>query len=424
MTNSESDQSQSATQDAPKASILGVVLRVSIPLGILALGCLAYSLLAIETEEEKAPALEAKVLRTRVTEIQVGDYPVVVRTHGVIQPHNQVTVSAQVSGQVKRVSPRFEVGAYFYAGDVLVELDDRDYLTAVAVAKANHRGAQSALELATQTHERLKELFAKNGISEAEVNEAAATQAQAAANLDSSAAQLEQAERDLERTKIVAAFDGRVRQKEVGLGQLVGAGTALGVVFAVDYAEIRLPIAGRELPFLKLPEMEGDPPVEVELRNAIGNSSANVWKAHIVRTEGALDKDSLELFAIARVDDPFGLRSGSPPLRIGQPLEGSIGGKILTDVVALPRLAVRRLDQVYLVDQEKSTLSLRTIVPIWSDKNHVFVQDPMIKDGSLLSTTHLVHAADGAPVEIISEIQLTASADSAADESKPETVAN
>ena len=83
-------------------------------------------------------------------------------------------------------------------------------------------------------------------------------------------------------------------------------------MFAVDYAEVRLPIASRELKHVKLPEMEGDPPVEVELRDAINDSSDSVWQAKIVRTEGVLDAGSLELFAIARVDDPFALRLQTP----------------------------------------------------------------------------------------------------------------
>ena len=184
-------------------------------------------------------------------------------------------------------------------------------------------------------------------------------------------------------------------------------GSTLGVVFAVDFAEVRLPIAGRELQFIDLPELADDSPVEVELRNAINEASETVWKAKIIRTEGVLDEDSLELFAIARVDDPFGRKTGHPPLRIGQPVVGSIVGNVLTDVVALPRVAVRQLDQVFLVDKSELTLMAKTIFPIWSDEGYVIVRDPSIPDGALLATTHLVYAPNGAKVEIIPSIHLT-----------------
>ena len=131
---------------------------------------------------------------------------------------------------------------------------------------------------------------------------------------------MKQAQRDLSRTKFIAPFDGRVRMKSVGVGQSVASGTPIGTVFAIDYAEVRLPIAVRERKFLNLPELPGDAPVDVELRDAIDESSTNVWNAQIVRTEGILDSDSLELYAIARIEDPFGRESGQSALRPGQPV--------------------------------------------------------------------------------------------------------
>jgi hypothetical protein len=77
----------------------------------------------------------------------------------------------------------------------------------------------------------------------------------------------------------------------------------------------------------------------------------------------------------------------------------------LTDVVALPRGAVRQLDQVFLVDESELTLTPRTIEPIWSDADFVIVRDPLIREGTLLSTTHLVYAPSGAKVEIIEDTE-------------------
>ncbi|MEO1981061.1 MAG: efflux RND transporter periplasmic adaptor subunit, partial [Fuerstiella sp.] len=330
--------------------------RVLIPVGIIAAGGYAFTLLSVEPEETKSAPVAKQVIRTKVTRLHVGEYSVVVTTNGVVQPHNQVTLSAEVSGEITVLNPEFEVGSYFSEGDVLIELDDRDYQTALTVAKAGRRLAESALKLAETSHERMLQLSRGNSASKLELDQAVAALAQARAEVDIATSRIEQAERDLQRTKIVAAFDGRVQQKAVGIGQLVSPGTALGDVFAVDYAEVRLPIAGRELRFLDLPEMADDLPVSVELRDAIDSSSDIVWNAKIVRTEGALDKDSLELFAIARINDPFGLHSNRPVLRIGQPVVAAIAGEVLTDVVVMPRGAVRQLDQVYLVDEAEITL--------------------------------------------------------------------
>ena len=419
-------QSQIAQRRDRPQKVVGAILRAAIPIAILAAGYYAYSIFAEQSDKTKAPPVEEKPLRTRVAELRIQDYPVVITTNGIVQPHNQVDLSAQVSGQITDISPVFEVGAYFSKGEVLVELDARDHQTAVAVAEARYLSAESALQLATQVHQRTIKLYQKKGVSKADVDQAAAAQAQATAELDSSTAQVEQAKRDLTRTQIRAPFDGRVRQKMVGLGQLVNSGTTLGVVFAIDFAEVRLPIAGRELQYLDLPEMIGDRPVDVELRDAINTASETVWNARIVRTEGTLDEDSLELFAIARIDDPFGRTTGAPPLRIGQPVVASIAGNALSNVVAVPRSAVRQLDQVFFVEEDTQTLSAKTIFPLWSDAEHVIVRDPTIKDGALLSTTRLVYAPDGAKVEIIPDLEITtATAETSASQTgKPKPVKN
>jgi hypothetical protein len=67
-------------------------------------------------------------------------------------------------------------------------------------------------------------------------------------------------------------------------------------------------------------------------------------------------------------------------------------------------VGVKRLDQVYLVDPLKLTLHNRTIDVIWADQDHVIIRDPNIPDGSLLATTKLSYAPEGAKVEILPDI--------------------
>lgn len=385
---------------------IGVLARIVIPVAILALGWYGYSVFSIEPEEKKKEAQAGpNLLRTKATTLRVGKYTVVVKTNGIVRPYNQVTLSAEVSGRVTKVADNFEVGAYFDKGDVLVELDDRDLKTALAVARARHKMAKSAHSFAMTSHERIVSSFRRNAAADADVDQAVANLAQSAAELDTAANQVEQAERDWERAKIVAPFAGRVQSKVIGVGQLVNPGTPLGDVFAVDFAEVRLPLAHRDLRYLDLPEMEADDPVPVVLRDGVDAASTTTWNATIVRTEGTLDQNSLELFAIARIRDPFGLDSNRPILRIGQPVIATISGRELDGVVAMPRKAVRQLDKVYLIDPEALTLKSKTIEPLWSDEESVVVRDPDIPDGILLATTKLVYAPEGAKVEIIPDIE-------------------
>ncbi|QDU56949.1 efflux RND transporter periplasmic adaptor subunit [Aeoliella mucimassa] len=390
----------SATSSTP-IRLAGLLLRVAIPCVILAAGWFGFQILASHVEEEPAPEPKKLLLRSRVEEMEVVDFPVTIETNAVVQAHNQVTLNAQVSGVVTSVSANFEVGAYFNKGDLLVEIDQRDYHTALSIANSELEAAKSELKLAKVVEDRKLKLVGSNAVSQGEVDAATATREQAEANVALAETGVEQAELNLTRTRILAPFDGRVLSKLIGIGQLAGANTPLGEIFAIDYVEVRLPISGDQRPFLDLPEFPEDEPLPVTLRDGIQDTNTAVWRGNIVRTEGVLDENSRDLYAIARVEDPFGRTQSKPPLRIGQPVVASIQGTILHDVVALPRAAVRQLDSVVLVTREEHTLLPLKVKPIWSDTKHVIVAASTIPTNMLLATTPMPYSPKGSKIEII-----------------------
>ena len=380
-------------------------LRFVLPGIILLVGWVAYSKLSVEKEKEKPPPGKPRALKTKVVELSLEDFPTVIKTDGIVRAHNEVTLTSQVAGRVIKINERFEDGAFFYEGTILVELDPVDYIAAVKAAEAALAQARAAHAQEKAKSEQALLNWKELDLGE-EPNDLVLRKPQlreAEARVDSAQAQLEQAKRDEERTKIRAPFDGRVLIRSVGVSQSIAAGTALGTIFAIDYAEVRIPIAASEMRFLKLPEDPDDEPVAIELRDALEETNETVWKAEIVRTEGALDVNSLELFAIARIQDPFGRKTGLPPLRIGQPVLGLVPGEVLKDVFAVPRDAVRQLNRIYVVDKDELTISGRTVTPIWSDEDSVVIRDETIKDGMLLSTTQMAYVPDGAKVEIETE---------------------
>ena len=402
----EAHKSEDQRNDVSQGSLGAKLVRLSIPFGIVFVAVLIYAVLAREPEETKRPPAPPRAIKTRVAELERQDYQTVIRTQGVVRPHNEVTLTARVSGRIVKILPEFEDGAFFKKGDVLLELDEADF-------QANLIGAEAGLARAktvfAQEETRAKQArlnWEDLGYDE-EPNELVLRLPQlreAEANVRAAEAQLERARTDFERSKVRAPYSGRVRQRIVGLGQTIGGSTALGTIFAVDYAEVRLPIAGRDMAFLSLPESPDDPPVEVELKDALNEENDNRWRAQIVRTEGALDQNSLELFAIARIRDPFGRQSEHAPLRVGQPVLGYIPGEVLEDVHAIPRVAVRKLENIYLVDKKDLTLSQLTIVPIFSDEDHLIVRDPAITPDKYLAMTYLIYAPEGAKAEILPEV--------------------
>jgi multidrug resistance efflux pump len=65
---------------------------------------------------------------------------------------------------------------------------------------------------------------------------------EAQARLASAEADLEQARHDLAKTTVIAPYDGLVSAKNTDIGQFVTTGASIAETFAVDYAEVRLPI--------------------------------------------------------------------------------------------------------------------------------------------------------------------------------------
>ena len=400
----ESQTSRSVTLlPATKVGALGRVWRLILPLILLGTGWVAFDYWMQPEVREKRQQDLPQLPKTRVIELTVVDFEPQIETSGVVRAHNQINLTSQVSGRIVATHPQFEDGAYFEEGTVLVELDKADFKTAVASAKSQQAQAL-ALLAQEQTRAKQARLDWEDLGYEEEPSDLVLRVPQlreAEARAEAAAAQLEQAERGLDRCQIRAPFDGRIRQRLVGVSQTIGSGTSLASIFAVDYAEVRLPIEARYMRFLELPEEASDRPLKIILRDALDESNKIEREAWIVRTEGALNEESLDLFAIARIDDPFGRQSGKAPLRIGQPVSAKIPGRPFERVVAIPRKAVRQLSRITVVERESHMINQRTITPLWENETHLIVSDESLVDGTLLATAYLVYTPDGTPVEIL-----------------------
>jgi RND family efflux transporter MFP subunit len=259
-----------------------------------------------------------------------------------------------VSGSIVSISLKFIAGGVFFKGEELMRIDPTNYAVAVDRTKASLTQRQIEFDGA-------EKLRSQGYRAESEYASAAA--ALAAANAD-----VINAERNLERTIIMLPYDGMVRAKEADLGQYVNTGTRLGVTFATDYAEVRLPLTDQDLAFVLLPSAAsirktGDvvgPSVEL---SAVQKGKMRVWHARIVRTEGVVDEKSRVTYAVASIKDPYRLGSAvqhQSELPVGTFVAAIIDGMTLPDVVRVPMIALRASNQLMMVD-ENNEIQMREV---------------------------------------------------------------
>ncbi|MBN2887675.1 MAG: efflux RND transporter periplasmic adaptor subunit [Chromatiaceae bacterium] len=381
------------------------ILRIALPLIVLGLSA-ATGLALIATGPEAERRLPSPMVPTvEVLEIQPRDYPVVVHSRGTVSPRTQSTLIPEVAGRIVEVAPSFRNGGFFEAGDVLVRIDPRNYQHALTMARAELAQARLALNEEQAQGEQANRDWEKLGMK-GQPSELALRRPQlesARAAVAAATAQLHQAEADLERTFIRAPYAGRVLEKQVDVGQYVAPGNPLATVYAVDYVEVRLPLTDRQVALVDLPETyRGEAPAgpgpEVTL-SAITGGQVYHWEGRIVRTEGAIDIRSRQLFVVAQVDDPYARRADNrPPLKVGQFVEATIAGRTLSGVFVLPREAVREENEVLVVTPE-GRIERRQLEVIWRDQNNL-VAGGGLAAGERLSLTPLSFAVDGAPVRV------------------------
>lgn len=153
---------------------------------------------------------------------------------GRVSAHRVAEVRPQVGGIVKRVL--FSEGSQITAGQVLYELDDAPYRTALNNAQATRLKAAAALESAQRNAKRGSEL-SKTGLISTQENEDLQTVLhQAEADLAAADAALDGARINLGYARITAPIAGRIGKSTVTQGALVVAnqGTALATIQQID----------------------------------------------------------------------------------------------------------------------------------------------------------------------------------------------
>ena len=332
------------------------------PFIIISLGVLICSLLIkcspeVKPEEIKRiiPIVDSMILKPTSMNI-------IIDSQGTIIPRTESQLYPEIRGEVVYVSPKLDEGSSFKKGDILLEIDSRDYELDIKTAEANLDDAKTALSIARaeSNFEREQWELSNSGVA-SDLRLKIPQLKKAESTVEAAEANLEKLKRNLEKTKIRAPYDGLVRKKNVDRGTVVGPGYLIANIYAIDYVEVKLPIPDEDLSFLDIPldgtRIDKNNRPKVLLSGSLGGENIE-WDGEIVRMEAEFDPKSRMAVLIARVSDPYKYKF---PLRVGQFVEAKITCRNYKNLYIIERELIKNSNQVVTINKIDSTLKYQDI---------------------------------------------------------------
>jgi RND family efflux transporter MFP subunit len=396
---SEPEEIEESLEEMESTRRKAIHAVMSFLLGVVILIILAAVVVFLVKTKSKADRVVAKPLVpvVDVWEVSTKPWQATIVSQGVVESIREVTLSAEVAGRVVLVAPQLLRGAAVGEGDVLVEIEQADYLAEQARAEAALAEAKLVYAQEEARKEQALRDWQKLGRGKpSDLMLRIPQLASAEARVDSATAEVARAARNVERTRITAPFDGTVRMESVELGAILVPGSMVAQMYSTRELEVRLPLALSDFGFLQRND-DGSVEGEVVLTGTIGTRRCE-WPGQVVRVDGEVDRETLSATIIVRVgeaaDEPPYLRY--PP--VGLFVEAIVPGRELKSLAKIPRDALRGGSEVIVVD-ENNLLSIREVRIARSDRTHVYVSEG-VENGEPVVTTRMSGVANGVEVEI------------------------
>ncbi|MGI9243603.1 MAG: efflux RND transporter periplasmic adaptor subunit [Verrucomicrobiales bacterium] len=368
--------------------------KLAIAILIIALSAGAIFLLkALAPEADVTPRVTAAPAVNVVT-VDTSAAPVQIVSQGIIEAPKETALASEVGGNIISVSERFDAGEDFEEGDILIEIEPADYAAALAQAEANV--ADATLNLALEQGRARQAVRDWKSVGRTEDPSELVLRAphlkSAESKLISAKAAVEKAQRDMERTKIRAPYDCRIRTTYTEVGSFVAPGARIADVYELDGFEVRLPIALDDYAFIEGSGIGS----KVTLSTTIAGQPKS-WEGTIVRDEGVIDRSSRSVYLVAKIEASDGEKFLSPGLFV----KASIIGRTLENIIELPRKALYGTDTVYVIDAEDK-LRFRTIEVARTETGRVLVRSGL-EAGDRVCIDNLAAAINGMVVEVLDD---------------------
>jgi RND family efflux transporter MFP subunit len=219
---------------------------------------------------------------------------------------NEVGLRAQVSGFLTEI--HFQDGQIVRKGDLLFVIDPRPYEIQLQQATAQRETAVAALELADRQVARTARLNQAQFASDELLDQRAQAQRAAAAAVQTAEAAIRSARLNLEFTRIVAPFGGRVSMRRVSIGSLVSGGTSnpIALTSIVSLDPIYLDFDMSEADYVAHRRSSAAQPVDLKTSVQISLDGEQAWSrtGELSFLDNQIDRGSGTLRARATLSNP------------------------------------------------------------------------------------------------------------------------
>lgn len=398
-----------------------------LPLVILLIAASAFAYMKMTKSERAKPVAREKVWQVDVMKAEKQTLSPSLTLYGKVETQKLVRAAAPGAGLIAEVlvSPGDRVSV----GQKLVSMDPRDFAAAQLQARADIADIQAQLaehelsykanvksveeekrllQLAKKEVKRVERLKTKNLSSDSAVSDARevlgrqelaliskqlevdrydTTRQQLKARLSRARANLSQSDLAIERSEVIAGFDGVVAEVMVSVGDLVRVSDVLVSLYPLSSLEIRARIPASYQAEVQYALQNGD-----EL-TAIADLSALKKPLRLKRLAGEADPSG--------IDGYFRLVEDSNGLRIGNLIKIEMLRPLQQDVIAVPFRAIYGNNRVFVLrDGRMQAIDVESVgqYESASGENSVLIRSERINSGDQIITTHLPNAVDGLKV--------------------------
>jgi RND family efflux transporter MFP subunit len=303
-----------------------------------------------------------------------GNHFVTLSAMGTVIPSRAITLKSRVGGFVQEKSRELIPGGLFKKGEVMIRLEQEDFLLNVERQKAvlARLKAELRLEMGKQTvaREELKILqnSSRRAISNSDLALREPQLAQIKADIAGAETDLARVNLDLGRTIIKAPFNCIVMAVNVEPGSQISSQDTLASLSGTDDYWVKATLPADQLKWVKFPLKSHG----VGSKAVITTRDGTTRPGHVIRLLGELGQETRLATLLITIKDPLSLQDqGAMPLLLNSYVQIRIQGTQILHVIAMPRDVVRDGDQVWCLYDEQ--LVIKPIKILWRDTNQVFV---------------------------------------------------